>query len=269
MTLLLVDTANVYMRNRSKLSHLTTKDGEVSGDLYGYIRSVNAAQNKWNVDHSDVVHCFEAGGAVKRQEILPEYKADRMQEDLFLPGKLEALAEHINLSGQVMYAAKEREADDCIAHLVRQNQDVYILSQDHDFNALLSMNCALVHKLDDVRTEDTFAETYRFPPRYYLMYLALVGDGSDNVPPVGHGMNKQRATTLIEQHMNGDSFWDEPEFAEMLDQYRINISIVSFMPIEPGNVMELRGHRDPDALLAYYEGWEFKSLVKKLNGEAP
>jgi DNA polymerase-1 len=82
----------------------------------------------------------------------------------------------------------EYEADDVIASLVKTIKPydkVVVVSSDKDLKQLIDDNVEFLEpKKMDLVDKEKFFQEYGFYPEGMLLYLALLGDSSDNIPGI-------------------------------------------------------------------------------------
>lgn len=262
--ILLVDGYNVYARSAAKLGHLKrASDGFTTGGLFGFIRSVQSVEKR--VGSTWTCIAMEGGGAPARQVHDPFYKADRIdRESFWIPEHLEAIEIWALLSGRTLLRGDGLEADDCIAAMVREDRNVAyaILSEDHDMRALLDTNNLIVRADGSTYTHGDFVAEFGFSPDLYHIYLALVGDHTDNVPGV--------TTTSVAKEIvpNNQTLvqWLDETSEQNRERFQLNCMLVSFLSTKTSDFI-IAPQKDFEALHDFYDSWEFVSLSKKLAEE--
>src|SRR5512145_2430313 len=148
-TLLLVDGSSYLYRAFHALlrADLRNKSGEPTGAIYGVI---NMLRRLYKETPADFIACvFDAKGKTFRDEIYPEYKANRppMPDDLAV--QIAPLKETIAAMGWPLLIVEGVEADDVIGTLARQAERagmrVVISTGDKDITQLVSPNVTLVN----------------------------------------------------------------------------------------------------------------------------
>jgi DNA polymerase-1 len=110
----------------------------------------------------------------------------------------------IDVHGVPVFAVREFEADDLIATVVHQAKaaglNVVVVGLDKDLMQLIDNTCVL---WDGKRVIDAAAVQTKFGvrPDQLRDYLAIVGDGADNVPGV-HGLGPAAAVEILEEFHN-------------------------------------------------------------------
>ncbi|HET8957345.1 MAG TPA: 5'-3' exonuclease H3TH domain-containing protein [Microcella sp.] len=176
------------------------------------------ASIRQSVEH--VILCLDTPPYTRRVAIYPEYKAQRSpMTEVEREQKKRLLAECKRL-GYQMARVEGEEADDVIATLAKIYggviPDVRLVGSDKDLAQCVTENVRQMvppvgERPGELRGPARVLEKYGVTPEQIPMYLALVGDKSDNVPGVpgiGHG----KAVALISEHK---TFFDLGEAAAL------------------------------------------------------
>jgi DNA polymerase I len=146
---------------------------------------------------------FDASGPTFRDELYPEYKANRSPMPDDLRSQIEPIHEVMRLLGWPVLAIKGVEADDVIGTLARlgaeQGMEVIISSGDKDLSQLVNEHITMIDTMNG-KKRDVAGVTAEFgvPPSLMLDYQNLVGDTVDNVPGVEKVGPKTAAKWLTE-----------------------------------------------------------------------
>ena len=155
-----------------------------------------------------------------RNELYPEYKANREPPPSDLRPQVDRCLELLGLLGVPVLGVEGFEADDVIATVVDRcvdgafDGDIKIVSKDKDLQQLLgdSVRMVDVHKDTSIGPEELLAEKGVRPEQVVDM-LALMGDTVDNVPGVT-GIGPKTAAQLIGEYGDIDAIYariDEEE----------------------------------------------------------
>ena len=185
--LVLVDGSSYLYRAFHALPSLTNSRGEPTGAVYGVANMLRRLLKDYAPDEMAVV--FDARGKTFRDEIYPEYKANRPPMPEELQRQVEILHELVQAMGLPLLVVPGVEADDVIATLAeraaREGRDVIISTGDKDMAQLVGDHVTLVNTMNDtVLDAAAVEEKFGVPPERIVDYLALVGDTVDNVPGV-------------------------------------------------------------------------------------
>ncbi|MEJ2611254.1 MAG: DNA polymerase I [Candidatus Thiodiazotropha sp.] len=184
---ILVDGSSYLFRAYHALPDLSNSHGEATGAIVGVLNMLRRLINDFQPDNMVVV--FDAPGGSFRNEIYPEYKANRppMPEDLRC--QIEPLHEIIKAMGLPLVMVPGVEADDVIGTLAvqaaEQGWKTVISTGDKDMAQLVNQHISLVNTMSDTTLDEQgVMEKFSVRPDQIIDYLALVGDSSDNIPGV-------------------------------------------------------------------------------------
>ncbi len=132
---------------------------------------------------------FDAKGKTFRNDLYPEYKANRPPMPDELRVQIEPLHEIIQAMGLPLLCIDGVEADDVIGTLAReataQGYEVLISTSDKDMAQLVNDRVRLVDTMNNRSLdEDGVIEKFQVRADQIVDYLALMGDSSDNIPGV-------------------------------------------------------------------------------------
>ncbi|GLQ73122.1 DNA polymerase I [Vibrio penaeicida] len=145
---------------------------------------------------------FDAKGKTFRDDMYPEYKANRppMPDDLRC--QIEPLHNVIKAMGLPLICVPGVEADDVIGTLAAQaskaGMPVLISTGDKDMAQLVDENVTLINTMTNVVMDrEGVVDKFGIPPELIIDYLALMGDKVDNIPGVP-GVGDKTATALLQ-----------------------------------------------------------------------
>ena len=123
--LVLVDGSYYIFRAYHAIGNLKTSKGEPSGAIYGVINSLKKLLNDFDPDYIGVV--FDAKGKNFRNDLYPDYKANRppMPEDLV--NQIKPIHDIVQSLGLPILVIDGVEADDVIGTLAKQAEHVVYL----------------------------------------------------------------------------------------------------------------------------------------------
>ena len=205
--LLLIDGTAYLFRAYYALPAFTTSDGRPTGALHGVL---NMVQRLLREEPPELLaFVMDAPGPTFRDELYPEYKANRdvMPEDL--REQIEPVVNMVAAMGVPLLRVSGVEADDVIGTLAtqaeEQGMDTLISTNDKDFAQLVSSRVKLVN-WNNNRVMDSAAveEKFGVPPERIRDYLALAGDSSDNIPGV-RGVGPKTAAKWLQAYGSLDA----------------------------------------------------------------
>jgi len=201
----LVDGTGLVHRSFFAVRGLSTRAGQPTGAIYGFINTIRALMGIEQPTHFVVT--FDVSGSTSRQEAFPEYKAHRPKMDEDLASQLPWIDKACAALRLPVVTARGHEADDVIATLTRQavarGFDVVIITSDKDLLQLVSDHVSVLSPGRDGKPEKRYdregvIEKMGVTPERVVDLLALVGDAVDNIPGVP-GIGEKGARDLIQQ----------------------------------------------------------------------
>ena len=185
--LLLVDISSYFYRAFHAMPDFRSPSGEPTGAIFGVANMLNKLREEYPADYSACV--FDPRGKTFRDDIYPEYKANRekMPEDLAHQiGHIREVAEAL---GWPCIEVAGMEADDVIGtltkHAVARGVDTIISTGDKDLAQLIEDGVLWYNTMSNEKLGVVgITEKFGVPPNRIIDYLALMGDTVDNVPGV-------------------------------------------------------------------------------------
>ncbi|KIN10671.1 DNA polymerase I [Vibrio mytili] len=176
-------------------------NGEIpTNAVYGVVNMLRSMMRQFASERIAVV--FDAKGKTFRDDMYPEYKANRppMPDDLRC--QIEPLHNVIRAMGLPLICVPGVEADDVIGTLAHQasqkGMPVLISTGDKDMAQLVDDNITLINTMTNVVMDrEGVVEKFGIPPELIIDYLALMGDKVDNIPGVP-GVGDKTATALLQ-----------------------------------------------------------------------
>ncbi|MBT4330312.1 MAG: DNA polymerase I, partial [Gammaproteobacteria bacterium] len=185
--LILVDGSSYLFRAFHAMPPLTNSKGQPTGAVYGVVNMLKSLLDEYQPQQVAMV--FDAKGKTFRNDLYPEYKANRppMPEDL--RSQIAPLHEIIEAMGIPMIVHAGVEADDVIGTLAQQATEqqvsVLISTGDKDMAQLVNAQVTLINTMNQsIMGPEGVVEKFGVKPEQIIDYLTLVGDTSDNVPGV-------------------------------------------------------------------------------------
>ncbi|WP_434997340.1 DNA polymerase I [Vibrio scophthalmi] len=179
----------------------TMSNGDIpTNAVYGVVNMLRSMMRQFASDRIAVI--FDAKGKTFRDDMYPEYKANRppMPDDLRC--QIEPLHNVIRAMGLPLISISGVEADDVIGTLAHQASQqgipVLISTGDKDMAQLVDENVTLINTMTNVVLDrEGVIEKFGIPPELIIDYLALMGDKVDNIPGVP-GVGDKTATALLQ-----------------------------------------------------------------------
>ena len=202
-TLLLVDGSSYLYRAFHAMPDLRNSKNEPTGVIRGVLSMLMRLHKENPSDYSACV--FDAKGKTFRDDLYPEYKANRpaMPDDLAL--QIEPLHAAIHAMGWPLIMVAGVEADDVIGTLAVEAQKrgvrTVISTGDKDITQLVNPLVTLVNTMTNETLDEAGVEKkFGVKPERIVDYLALVGDSVDNVPGVEKVGPKTAVKWLTQYH---------------------------------------------------------------------
>ncbi len=186
-TLLLVDGSSYLYRAFHAIRDLSNSRGEPTNAIYGVLNMLRRLHKDVPAEYSACV--FDAKGKTFRDDLYPEYKANRPSMPEELASQIAPLKEAIVAMGWPLIEVSGVEADDVIGTLARRAEQagmrVVISTGDKDITQLVTPQVTLVNTMSNEKLDVAGVEQkFGVPPERIIDYLTLIGDAVDNVPGV-------------------------------------------------------------------------------------
>ncbi len=192
-TLLLVDGSSYLYRAFHGLPDLRNKTNEPTGAIRGVLSMLRKLHKEYPADYSACI--FDAKGKTFRDDIYPEYKANRASMPDDLRSQVEPLHEAIKAMGWPLLMVDGVEADDVIGALAKQAEAqgirVIISTGDKDMSQLVNDHVTVINTMpnafrkgDEILDIAGVEAKFGLKPELIVDYLTLIGDTVDNVPGV-------------------------------------------------------------------------------------
>ena len=205
--LLLIDGSSYLYRAFHAMPDFRSLDNKPTGVIYGVLNMLRHIHKKYPSDYS--VCIFDAKGKTFRNDIYPNYKANRPKMPDELAIQIEPLKEAIEAMGFPILIRSGVEADDVIGTLAQKaNQDsieVVISTGDKDLAQLVNKQTKLINTMtNEVLDIEGVKNKFGIPPELIVDYLTIIGDKVDNVPGVDK-VGPKTALKWLEKYKSLDS----------------------------------------------------------------
>jgi 5'-3' exonuclease len=219
MTLLLLDSASLWYRAFYGLPQsMVSPSGQPVNAIRGYLDSIARMAVTYQPDR--IVACLDGDWRPSwRTELIPEYKANRIEEESddgslsdaaeeleILEAQVPVIMEVLDAIGIPLIGIDDYEADDVIATLsVREPGPTFIVTGDRDLFQLVDdkrkVKVAYIakgisqHELVDLKW---IKNRYEIPGDRYALFATFRGDPSDGLPGA-RGIGPKGAATIANQ----------------------------------------------------------------------
>ncbi|MCF7817430.1 MAG: DNA polymerase I [Kiritimatiellales bacterium] len=262
--------------------------GENVSAVFGFINTLLDIMHTYEPTHIAVA--FDTHGPTFRHDEYPEYKATRDAT----PEGIHTAVPHIrNLLSAFNIPMLEYpgfEADDVIGTLARkaeqQGYDTYMVTPDKDYAQLVDEHTFMLKpgrsggdsELLDVKK---ILEQWNIERvEQVIDILGLAGDTADNIPGIP-GIGPKTAEKLIAEFGSIENLLANTDKLSGKQREKIEenkhgallskrlVTIKCDVPVKESPDELIMGQRDDDQLKVLFSELEFKSLIKRLFGEAP
>lgn len=201
-SVLIVDGTAVAYRAFYAVRGLSTRAGQPTNALFGFVRMLRQLEARWHPDR--LVVTFDGGSPAHRLAKCPAYKAQRAPMPDELRSQLPLINEFLAAAGVPMVLLQGQEADDVMATLAVRaaaaGATVRLATSDKDLMQLVDDRVRIVPptKTDEELDAAGVEAKTGVKPSQIVDWLALIGDSADNIPGV-NGIGPKTATKLIAQ----------------------------------------------------------------------
>ena len=219
MKLLAIDGNSLINRAFYGIKMLTTKNGQYTNAIYGFINILHRLEEMESPD--GVVVAFDLKAPTFRHLKYDAYKAGRKGMPEELRQQMPLLKEWLDLAGYVRIECEGFEADDILGTVARlceeSGNECVISTGDRDSLQLISSKTRVLlattkmGKPEIVNyTVDELNLKYGLTPNEMIELKALMGDSSDNIPGVA-GVGEKTANDLISRFHSIDHIYENLE----------------------------------------------------------
>jgi DNA polymerase-1 len=213
MNILVVDGNSILNRAFYGIKPLTTKDGQFTNAIYGFLTMFD--RMKADVHPDAVAIAFDLKTKTFRHKAYDLYKANRKGMPEELHQQLAPLKELLGYLGYRMVTCEGYEADDILGTLSKAASDsgntCVIATGDRDSLQLVSdrVSVRLCKNLNGTMlyTPEIVEQEYGVTPKKLIDVKAIQGDSSDNIPGVS-GIGPKGAADLIKKFGSLDGVYE-------------------------------------------------------------
>ncbi len=292
MKLFLIDGhALVFKMYYAFLSNpIVNSKGEDMSVLFGFTKYLLELIDKEQPTHIAV--SFDPPGGTFRNQLYPEYKANRKETPELIISALEPLSELLGKMNIPVLMMSGFEADDVIGSAAKQfaakGFEVYMVTPDKDFGQLVSERIFQFKpgkgKGDnEIYGVKEICEKWGIKsPEQVIDILAICGDASDNVPGV-QGVGPKGAAKLLEKYGSLENIYahiseltarQQELFLTAQDHIALSKELVTIkndIPITASaDEMRFKMRYTPELenLINEYEFPSLKRLISRVTGDA-
>ncbi|MBQ4348466.1 MAG: DNA polymerase I [Clostridia bacterium] len=215
MKLLVIDGNSIANRAFYGIKMLTTKDGQFTNAIYGFLNIL--IKLKAECEPDGVAVAFDLKAPTFRHKMYDAYKAGRKGMPDELRSQMPLLKEILGYLGCTIVEKEGYEADDILGTLSAQckgEDECFIATGDRDSLQLISDNTRVLlaatkmgKAVTTVYDKAKLMEEYGVEPSGMIEIKALMGDSSDNIPGVS-GIGQKTAGDLITKYGTIDYIYE-------------------------------------------------------------
>ncbi|PCI19170.1 MAG: DNA polymerase I, partial [Piscirickettsiaceae bacterium] len=279
-TLVLVDGSSYLFRAYHALPLLSNSKGDYTNAILGVTNMLKKLVDSYPAAYFGVI--FDAPGKTFRNDMYPEYKANRSAMPEELREQIKPLHELIKAMGLPLVMESGVEADDVIGTLAVQAENdgmkVIISTGDKDIAQMVTDKVSLINTMNNQWLDVAgVKEKFGVPPELIIDYLALMGDTSDNIPGVPKVGPKTAAKWLNEfgsldeiiaraDEVKGKVGESLREHLHAIPLSKELVTIKCDVPLHEAPTDLTRKEPDAQKLHEMVSHFEFNTWLKQLNG---
>ena len=260
--------------------------GQNTSAAFGFINTLEELLRKENPDF--VAVAFDPPGGTFRHEQFPQYKATRDETPEDIRWAVPVIKNFLAAYGVAMVEVPRFEADDVIGTLAhraaKDGLEVVMVTPDKDYAQLVQPGVSMLRPQSGAKgyerlgVEEVKAKFEVENPLQVIDLLGLMGDAADNIPGCP-GVGAKTAVKLLADfgsieellshtdQLKGALKKKVEENVQQIRESKVLATIVTDVPIELSWDDLQRKTPNKDALVSLYEELEFRTLIRRLNGE--
>ena len=276
--LVLVDGTGYLFRAFYAMPGFTTSRGEPTGAIFGVLNMLYKLLDEYEPER--IAFVFDAPGKTFRDDLYPDYKANRPPMAPELRAQIEPLLEAVEAIGLAVVRVEGVEADDVIGTFADKANDAglttVISTSDKDMAQLVNERISLVNTMTDTEMDpEGVRKKFGVAPDRIVDYLALVGDNVDNIPGVPK-VGPKTAVKWLDKFGDLDTLIERAdevggvvgnrlrENLDVLPLYKTLVTIVRDVDL-PLTLDELKPRApEGDRLRGLFERLELRSLLRRV-----
>lgn len=223
MKFLAIDGNSILNRAFYGIKLLTTKDGQYTNGIYGFLNILIRLEQEIQPDH--VAVAFDLKAKTFRHKMFDGYKAGRKGMPDELAQQMPVLKEILADLGYTIVTKEGFEADDILGTIAKscsaRGDICYIATGDRDSLQLVDENVYVALATTQmgkghtqIMDREAVFEKYGLYPDKLIDLKALMGDTSDNIPGV-KGVGEKTAVTLLQNFGSLDGVYENIDDAKI------------------------------------------------------
>ncbi len=284
--LMLIDGNSLLYRAFYALPLLHNSEGIYTNGVYGFLTMFNRITTEEKPSH--ILVAFDKGRKTFRNEIYPDYKANRSSPPDELRGQFQLLRNVLKALNVNYVELANYEADDLIGTFSQlatgDNYETIIVTGDNDALQLVSDQVSVLITKKGISETQLYKpngvmEEWEVMPEQMIEVKALMGDKSDNIPGVP-GVGIKTAIKLIKEFGHLENIYENldkikgEKLKERLIEHKEQAFLSRKLSIIEKNIIldnNLKDFivKDPDyeALIPLYKKLEFNNFLKAIEAE--
>lgn len=212
-TFIIIDGNSLINRAFYALPPLNGNDGKPTQAVYGFMTMLIKLMD---YKPSYLAVAFDLKVPTFRHKAYPLYKANRKGMPDELAVQMPILKDLLRAMGITVVEKEGYEADDIIGTMASHyDGNTYVVTGDRDSFQLISDNVKVLMTKKGISETVEFDKQelkneYELTPYGVIVYKALAGDSSDNIPGVP-GIGDKTATQLVNKYGTLDALYDDVE----------------------------------------------------------
>lgn len=282
-TLFLVDGSGfIYRAYYGIRAPMKALDGTPTNAVFGFVRLLMNLLKERQPKH--VAVCFDPSGPTFRNDMFPEYKANRTAPPDDMRPQFALCKEAVEALGLPALEIGGYEADDVIGTLARrwnaqsEAHQTLIVTADKDMMQLVDDRTTMWDGKEKNTAREQVIERFGVPPERVADVLGLAGDSSDNIPGVP-GIGEKTAAKLLQTHADMEALLAAApgikgkrgqNLVEFAEQARLSLKLATIecdAPLEIEFARLLHAEPDPDVLAPFLRKLNFKKFLKEFKLE--
>ncbi|MBR5305488.1 MAG: DNA polymerase I, partial [Oscillospiraceae bacterium] len=223
MKFLAIDGNSILNRAFYGIKLLTTKDGQYTNGIYGFLNILIKLEQEIKPDC--VAVAFDLKAKTFRHKMFDGYKAGRKGMPDELAQQMPVLRELLADLGYTIVTKEGFEADDILGTIAKscsaRGDECYIATGDRDSLQLIDDNVHVALATTQmgkgstqIMDREAVFEKYGLYPEKLIDLKALMGDTSDNIPGV-KGVGEKTAVTLLQNFGSLDGVYENIDDAKI------------------------------------------------------
>ena len=286
MRFLVIDGNSIVNRAFYGIKLLTTKDGQFTNGIYGFLNILIRLREECDPDH--VAVAFDLRAPTFRHKLYDGYKAGRKGMPPELASQMPLLKELLTDLGYKIVSEEGYEADDILGTLCATCKDgdrCFLATGDRDALQLVSDRTTVLlaaTKMGKAVTTpydpETLKAEYGLTPDQMIELKAIMGDTSDRIPGVA-GIGQKGATDLVQRFGSIDYIYEHLDELDVKNGVREKLragkdsaflsrtlgTICRTAPIDTDPASYVPGKGDIPAAIRLLARLEMFSIIEKLH----